>query len=177
MPDQLRRTGSSRTASLRPLLALLLPICLHGTAWAGEYQPINYFGFSYMQLSDRGDGPDYRPNGVVGRLGFMMSDNLGLELQAGLSQGGGGIGLNSVTAAYLYASLPYERLRLFTLAGMARTDVNSATSSEVTQNFSFGFGIRWQMMQNLDVGLEWMNYAERPAYRVGAFNIGVARHF
>ena len=163
---------------LKQLLPVLLSGCLACSAWAEEYRPVNYFGISYMQLDGgRSAGPDYRPNGIMARLGFMMSDTFGLELQTGLSQSSSGFELNNVAAAYLYAGFPYERLRLFTLAGMARADVDSSGSSEVTQNLSFGFGIRWQMTRNLDVGLEWMNYGERPAYRLSAFNIGFVRHF
>ncbi len=147
-------------------------------AWGQEYKPINYFGISYLQLH-RGQtaGPNYSPNGIMARLGFMTGDHFGLELQAGLSQTGGDFELNNLTAAYLYAGFPYERLQLYTLAGMARTDVDSGGNSEISRNFSFGFGVRWQAVANLDIGLEWMNYAERSAYRVSALNIGFVTHF
>jgi len=162
----------------KQLLALLLLACTASTAWGQEYKPINYFGISYLQLhGSQTGGPDYSPNGIIARLRFMMGDNLGLELQTGLSQTRGNFELNSVTGAYLYAGFPYERLHLFTLAGMARTNVDSAGTSEISENFSFGFGVRWQAVANLDIGLEWMNYAERSAYRVSALNIGFVKHF
>jgi len=162
----------------KPLFLLLVLACTAGMAWGQEYKPINYFGISYLQLhSSRTAGPDYSPNGIMARLGFMMGDNLGLELQTGLSQTRGNFELNSVTAAYLYAGFPYERLHLFTLAGMARTDVDSAGKSEISENFSFGFGVRWRVAANLDIGLEGMNYAERSTYQVNAFNIGFVKHF
>ncbi|HFC53564.1 MAG TPA: hypothetical protein ENJ43_03930 [Gammaproteobacteria bacterium] len=156
----------------------LLWALLTSSVWAKEYQPINYFGLSYMQLNGGSSaGPEYRPNGVLARLGFMTGDFFGLELQSGLSQGSSGFELNNVAAAYIYAGFPYDRLWLFTLAGMARTDIDRSGASEVSQNLSFGFGMRWQMMPRLDLSLEWMNYGERPAYSVGSFNIGFIRHF
>ncbi len=165
---------------LRKLLVFkLLWVCAVCSAQGEEYRPMNYFGLGYMQLDGggRSTGPDYRPSGILARLGFMMGDTFGLELQAGLSQSGSGFELNRVTAAYLYAGFPYDRLRLFTLAGMARTDVDLSGASEVTQNLSFGFGVRWQMLEGLDLSLEWMNYGERSAYRISSFNIGFIRHF
>ncbi len=169
---------AGRIFSPKRLLLLMLLGSTAGPVSGEAYQPINYFGISYLQLrGSQTAGPDYSPNGIIARLGFMTGDYFGLELQAGLSQTGRNFELNSVTAAYLYAGLPYERLHLFTLAGMARTDVDSAGKSEISENFSFGFGIRWEAATNLDIGLEWMNYAERSAYQVNALNIGFVKHF
>ncbi len=160
------------------LLLLLLFTAPVGAAWGQQYKPINYFGISYLQLqSSPTAGLNYSPNGILARLGFMMGDHFGLELQTGFSQTGRNFELNNVSAAYLYAGFPYERLHLFTLAGMARTNVDSARKSEISENFSFGFGIRWEAVANLDLGLEWMNYAERSAYRINAVNIGFVKHF
>ena len=160
------------------LLASLFFILLSTASQGEEYQPLNYFGISFLQLEgNRTGGPDFRPNGILARLGFMGGDHFGLELQTGLTQTGNDFELKNVAGAYLFAGIPYERLQLFTLAGMARISVRNAGRSESNENFSFGFGIRWRATEELDVGAEWMNYAERTAYKVNALNIGFVRHF
>ncbi len=160
------------------LLASLFLILLSTTSQGEEYQPLNYFGISFLQLEgNRTGGPDFRPNGILARLGFMGGDHFGLELQTGLTQTGNDFELKNVAGAYLFAGIPYERLQLFTLAGMARISVRNAGRSENNENFSFGLGIRWRATEELDVGAEWMNYAERTAYKVNALNIGFVRHF
>ncbi len=156
-----------------------LLLALAATAsWGSEYEPLNYFGISFLQLEEsRAGGPDYRPNGVLARLGFMGGDHFGLELQTGLSQTGNQFELRNVTGAYLYAGIPYERLTSFALAGMAHLNVKNAGKSEANENLSFGFGIRWRATDAFDIGAEWMNYATRQAYKVNALSIGFIKHF
>ncbi len=158
-----------------PLLLLALAPAV---SEANDYEPLNYFGISFLQLEgNRASGPGYHPDGVLARLGFMGGDHFGLELQTGLSQTSDRFELKNVTGAYLFAGIPYERLQLFTLAGMARTSVKNDGSSEIRENFSFGFGLRWRATEVMDIGLEWMSYAKQPAYNVDVFNIGFVKHF
>ncbi len=146
-------------------------------AWGKEYEPLNYFGISFLQLSESKNGPDFRPDGMLFRLGFMGGEHFGLELQTALTQTGGDFELRNATGMYLHAALPHQRLTLFTLAGMARVDLKNAGNSETSENFSFGFGIRWRATKTTDIGMEWMNYGERPTYKADSLNIGFVKHF
>ncbi len=158
-------------------LAMLLVISAPLTAQT----PRNYFGvfFNDAQL-EASSGEEIDGGNLGGKLGYTINRWLGAEAHAGADFFNDNDDFNHTevgyVAAFMRLNLPYERINIFGLAGLAsvKGDYGSQYDDHFTDG-AFGLGVELFGTKRTALSIQFMQYGIDDRYK--SFGLGIVHHF
>ncbi len=160
---------------------LLFPLALIFSVGAAsaDAQPPQYFGIfgsdARIQPNEGGRGDTSNLNL---KLGYGFNDFLGMEFHLGRdfkrdrADTEDGV---QYFAALVRGNLPFERINVYGLLGIASVNADFANIDGSYTNGSVGVGVELYGNQRTAIGLEWMQYGFDDRYRTAG--IGLVHHF
>lgn len=154
---------------------LAAPMLAHAEP-PGLYWGVSFGGYE-ADLRESGGTADSATN-LGGRLGFHLSDFIGIEARGGFDTGGfAGENDTGTTYAAVMArfDLPFEKVNVYFLAGASEVRIDDeSVDSDDYDPVAAGIGIELYGSERSAISLEYMNYSD------GAYtgvSIGFKRHF
>ncbi|MCH8542325.1 MAG: porin family protein [Alcanivorax sp.] len=165
--------------ALAPVALADRPIS-QGQIYAGAL--VSQFTLDVDGISDRP-----RPLGVVGRLGYFLTDQIALEARAGTGfekdrVSGINTGLDRLYGGYLLGLLPLgESSAFYWVAGYsdARVSLSGGGVSEKdsADGFSYGAGFDFFASDGIGLSAEYIRYLDKDDYDLYAISLGMRYSF
>lgn len=175
------------------LIAMMAAIALGAVPVAMADRPISqgqlYAGALVSQFTLDVDGASERPRplGVVGRLGYFLTDQIALEARAGTGfekdrVGGVNTELDRLYGGYLLGLLPLgESSALYWVAGYSDAKVafsGGGVSEKASQDgFSYGAGFDFFASDGIGLSAEYIRYLDKDDYDLYAISLGMRYSF
>ena len=177
-------TAALLAAIITPTAALALE---QGEGYAGG-------GIGRFNLNPD-ESPNTEPSALIGRVGYGLSDYVGLESRFGFGMSGDTsenaadmeieADIDELFGVYLTGYLPSTAespVSLYGLAGMTNANVTitpetGPSASERESGFSYGVGAEVDLSDRAFAYLEWASYLDEDAFEVSGVTIGSAYRF
>ena len=164
------------------------------TAYAQQSQSAagaTYFGVNLSQASYEESGRGTaKPTVISATLGKVVNQNFAVEgrFGTGLTDddlGGGAtrdVGVDFFLGAYAKGILPITpRFAVYGLAGVTYGDLSASSGglrfSDSDADFSYGFGLDYQIGATTAINFEWARLFDGPDYKLDALSLGVSFRF
>ena len=184
-----------KITTLLAFLSLILLIFPPQTASAldlGKPKMENvYFGVAMFNPTYKTNTRDHRSTGLVGRLGYDLTQHFAIEAQAASSIGSeaaftpedGEMQMSNLYGVFLRANTQFSFSRVYAMAGyfhgtrVVKFPLASTSFEDEDSNKAFGFGAELSDDGKLGIALEWIRYFDNRYYTVEAWNLGIVSRF
>ena len=160
-------------------LSFSLALTLSGGAAMADSQPLQYFGVfggdARIQPDEGGRG---NTSNLNFKLGYSFSDFLGVELHIGRDFSRDRADTEDgvqYAAALVRGNLPFDRINVYGLLGLASVNADFANIDGSYTNGSVGVGVELYGNERTALGIELMQYGFQDRYRTAG--VGLVHHF
>lgn len=161
--------------------SLLLGAAAHAQQAPATSPVYGELGYSWTQI--HGSGIKATPGAVRGILGYDLHPNLAVE---GMVEGDTGhdtdngvsAKLNSSYGLFVKPKYDFGNAEVFGRVGWAHTNVNLSTTGDVSSSdFAYGAGVKYNITQRVNVGLDYTRLADKNGVKVDGVTLGVGYRF
>lgn len=145
-----------------------------------------YFGVNLSQASYEESGRGTaKPTMIGAKLGKVVNQNFAIEGRFGtgltddnLSGGAQDVAVDLYLGGYAKGMLPITpRFAIYGIAGVTYGDLSAGSGglrfSDSDADFSYGFGLDYQIGATTSINLEWARLFESADYKLDALSIGL----
>jgi hypothetical protein len=169
------------------ILAIITLVVPQGASAQGKI----YFGAAMLNSTYKERGDNHRSTGLVGRLGYDLTNHVAVETHFGGDVGGqsnvstaiGQARIVDFYSAFLCLNSHFGNKRVYALGGITygTRELGGGNATAATRNNdsnkSFGVGMEAYENNAISFQLEWVRYFDNRYYRVDAWSLGLLTRF